>query len=52
MRIPLFERKLLELGLTNECTRRVMQNLGDSSTGQELQSTIEIELKEVSTPDG
>jgi predicted GH43/DUF377 family glycosyl hydrolase len=48
----LFEQKLLELGLTNECTRRVMQKLGDSFTAQELQSTIDIELKEVSTPEG
>ena len=48
----LFEQKLLELGLTNECTRRVMQKLGDSFTVQELQATIEIELKEDSTPEG
>src|ERR1039457_6573245 len=49
---PLFERKILELGLTNEHTRRVMGRLGDSFTEQELQSTIETELKECSTPEG
>ena len=49
---PLFERKILELGLTNEHTRRVMERLGDSFTEQELQSTIETELKECSTPEG
>ncbi|MCU1273235.1 MAG: Beta,4-mannooligosaccharide phosphorylase [Bryobacterales bacterium] len=49
---PLFERKLLELGLTNEHTRRVMQRLRDWFTQQELQSTIETELKECSTPEG
>ena len=49
---PLFERKILELGLTNEHTRRVMERLGDSFTEQELQSTIETELKEGSTPEG
>lgn len=48
----LFERKILELGLTNEHTRRVMERLGDSFTEQELQSTIETELKECSTPEG
>jgi hypothetical protein len=48
----LFERKILELGLTNEHTLRVMQRLGDSFTEQELQSTIETELKEDSTPEG
>jgi hypothetical protein len=46
---PLFERKILELGLTNEHTRRVM---GGSFTEPELQSTIESELKECSTPEG
>jgi predicted GH43/DUF377 family glycosyl hydrolase len=48
----LFERKILELGLTNEHTRRVMERLGASFTEQELQSTIETELKEGSTPEG
>jgi predicted GH43/DUF377 family glycosyl hydrolase len=38
--------------LTNEHTRRVMERLGDSFTEQELQSTIETELKECSTPEG
>ena len=48
----LFERKLLELKLTNECTCRVMQRLRDSFTAQELKSTIETELKESSAPEG
>ena len=49
---PLFERKMLELGLTNEHTRRVMERLGDSFTEPELQAAIETELKESSTPEG
>ena len=49
---PLFERKLLELGLTNDFTRRVMQKLNNSFTAQELQSTVAKELKERSTPEG
>ncbi len=49
---PLFELRILELGLTNEHTRRVMERLGDSFTVQELQSTIETELKECSTLEG
>jgi predicted GH43/DUF377 family glycosyl hydrolase len=48
----LFERKILELGLTNEHTQRVMERLGDSFTEPELLSTIETELKECSTPEG
>ena len=48
----LFERKILELGLTNDHTRRMMQRLGDTFTEQDLQSTIDAELKEGPTPEG
>ncbi len=47
-----FDRRLLQLGLTNEWTRRVVQKLGDSFTMPELESIIESELKEDSTPEG
>ncbi len=40
----LFERKLFELGLTNEFTRRVMEKLGDLFALEELRSTVEAEL--------
>jgi len=47
----LFERKLLELGLTNECTGRVLQRLSALFTAEELLSAIETEVKECSTPE-
>ncbi len=47
----LFERKLLELGLTNECTGRVLQRLSASFTAEELLSATETEVKECSTPE-
>jgi hypothetical protein len=42
----LFERKLLELRLTNEFTRRVMQNLGAWFELEELAAKIRAELNE------
>ncbi len=42
----LFERKLFELGLTNEFTRRVMHTLGDFFALEELSSTVEAELNQ------
>jgi predicted GH43/DUF377 family glycosyl hydrolase len=48
----LFERKLHELGLTNPFTSRVMQELNDGFTTEDLQSAIETVLKEQSTPEG
>jgi len=44
----LFDQKLLELGLSNECTCSIMRTLRDSFTAQELLSTIEAELKKAS----
>jgi predicted GH43/DUF377 family glycosyl hydrolase len=41
---PLFERKLLELRLTNDFTRRVMQNLGDRFELEELAANLQTEL--------
>ena len=38
----LFERKLFELGLTNEFTRRVMNKLGESFALEELRANLEI----------
>lgn len=42
----LFERKLFELGLTNDFTRRVMSNLGDSFPLQALRHSIDAEAKD------
>jgi predicted GH43/DUF377 family glycosyl hydrolase len=42
----LFVRKLFELGLTNEFTRRVMNNLGDSFPLQELRGGIDAQVKQ------
>ena len=36
----LFERKLVELGLTGEFTRRVMHRLGDSFALEELRASL------------
>ena len=46
----LFERKLLELGLTGEFTRRVMNRLGDSFALEELRSGLKEE--QFRLPDG
>src|SRR5260370_22935816 len=40
---PLFARKLSELGLTNEWTRRVMNKLGESFTLEELRASLQAE---------
>jgi len=41
----LFERKLFELGLTNEFTRRVMNKLGESFALEDLRANLEAEVK-------
>lgn len=48
----LFERKLFELGLTNEFTRRVMNSLGESFPLQELRSSIDAQAREAQQSDG
>ncbi|MCI0534296.1 MAG: glycoside hydrolase family 130 protein [Verrucomicrobiales bacterium] len=48
----LFERKLSELRLTNEFTRRVMQNLGDWFELEELGASIRSELNEYRQSEG
>src|SRR5438874_8251927 len=42
----LFERKLFELGLINEFTRRVMSKLGESFALEELRANLEAEVKQ------
>src|SRR5881296_2929508 len=42
----LFARKLLELGLTGEFTRRVMSKLGESFALEELRANLEAEVKQ------
>jgi predicted GH43/DUF377 family glycosyl hydrolase len=42
----LFERKLLELRLTNEFTRRVMKKLGESFALEELRASLAAEVKQ------
>src|SRR5207244_10399638 len=42
----LFERKLFELGMTNEFTRRVMNKFGDSFALEELRANLEGEGKQ------
>src|SRR5437870_4520770 len=42
----LFERKLFELGLTNEFTRRVMNKFGESFALEELRANLEAEVKQ------
>jgi predicted GH43/DUF377 family glycosyl hydrolase len=42
----LFARKILELGLTNEFTRRVMNKLGDSFALEGLRASLEGEVKQ------
>src|SRR5260370_14843452 len=41
----LFERKLFELGLSNEFTRRVMNKFGESFALEELRANLEVEVK-------
>lgn len=48
----LFARKLLELGLTGDFTRRVMLRLGDPFTLDELRSSIDFELEQERLVDG
>jgi predicted GH43/DUF377 family glycosyl hydrolase len=47
---PLFARKLAEVGLTREFTRRVMYKLADSFTLEELRSSLQAE--QFRLPDG
>ncbi|MGA2133543.1 MAG: glycoside hydrolase family 130 protein [Bryobacteraceae bacterium] len=47
---PLFERKLSELGLTSEFTRRVMHRLGESFALEELRAALKAE--QFRLPDG
>jgi predicted GH43/DUF377 family glycosyl hydrolase len=47
---PLFARKLVEIGLAREFTRRVMQKLADSFTLEELRSSLQAE--QFRLPDG
>jgi len=42
----LFERKLFELGLTNELTRRVMNKLGESFALEERRANLEADVKQ------
>ena len=48
----LFERKLFELGLTSEFTRRVMDKLGESFALEELRANLEAEVKQSRLSDG
>ncbi len=47
----LFERKLLELGLTNEFTRRMMDKFGESFALDELRVSLEVEMNQSRVPD-
>ena len=42
----LFERKLLELGLANEFTRRAMDKFGESFALEELRVSLEVEMNQ------
>lgn len=48
----LFERKLFELGLTNDFTRRVMEKLGGLFALEELRADIDEELKQPCQSEG
>jgi predicted GH43/DUF377 family glycosyl hydrolase len=48
----LFARKLFELGLTSEFTRRVMNKLGESFALEELRGSLEAEVKQSRRSDG
>jgi len=41
-----FERKLFELGLTNEFTRRMMDKFGESFALEELRASLEVEMNQ------
>jgi predicted GH43/DUF377 family glycosyl hydrolase len=49
---PQFARKLFELGLTGEFTRRVMNNLSELFTLEELRASLDAEAKEARASDG
>jgi predicted GH43/DUF377 family glycosyl hydrolase len=49
---PLFGRKLVEVGLTNDFTRRVVNNLAESFTLEELHASLEAEVKRSRMSDG
>ena len=49
---PLFMRKLQELGLSGEVTRRIMARLGESFTMRELRQGIDRELEDDRYSDG
>jgi len=49
---PLFGRKLAEVGLTNDFTRRVVNNLADLFTLEELRTSLEAEVKRCRLSDG
>jgi len=49
---PLFGRKLVEVGLTHDFTRRVVNNLPDSFTLEELRTSLEAEVKRRRLSDG
>ncbi len=49
---PLFERKLAEIGLTNEFTRRIMLNLSDSFELAQLRASIDAELRDGGKSEG
>jgi len=48
----LFARKLFEVGLTNDFTRRVMNKLGESFTLEELRTHLEAEVNKFRLSDG
>jgi len=48
----LFARKLFELGLTGDFTRRVMNKLGESFAWEELRANLEAEVKQSRMSDG
>ena len=48
----LFERKLSELGLTNEFTRRVMNKLGESFALEDLRANLAAEVKQSGRSNG
>ncbi len=48
----LFTRKLLELGLSDEFMRRVMNSLGESFGLEELRTNLDLEMKQPRPPDG
>ena len=52
MRSRLFERKLVELRLTTELTRRVMRRLGETFPLAELRASLEVEVRRSLLSDG